>query len=152
MDNNDIMRRIRFALKLNDLQMVEIFGLADFVITEKTVISILKKEEDAEFKTCPDIMLDAFLDGFIIKKRGKTEDEKKENNTEKMSNNIVLKKLKIALNLKSEEIQGILMKEGVEVSKSELSAVMRRAGHRNYKECGDRYLRNFLKGLAEYIK
>lgn len=71
MDNNDIMRRIRFALKLNDLQMVEIFGLADFVITEKTVISILKKEEDAEFKTCPDIMLDAFLDGFIIKKEEK---------------------------------------------------------------------------------
>ena len=43
------------------------------------------------------------------------------------------------------------MKEGVEVSNSELSAVMRREGHRNYKPCGDRYLRNFLRGLAEYL-
>lgn len=151
MDNNDIMRRIRFALKLNDAQMVEIFGLADFVISEKIVIAILKKDDDAEFKKCPDVMLEAFLDGFIIKKRGKSEESKKEYSVEKMSNNVVFKKLKIALNLKSDEIQGILLKEGVEVSNSELSAVMRRAGHRNYKECGDRYLRNFLKGLADYL-
>ena len=150
MDNNDIMRRVRFALKLNDKQIVEICSLADFVVTEKTVISILKKEEDENFTPCSDNMLNAFLDGFIIKERGKSEDGPKEKTVEKMSNNVVLKKLKIALNLKSEEIQAILLKEGVEVSNSEISAVMRRVGHRNYKECGDRYLRNFLKGLAEY--
>ena len=150
MDNNDIMRRLRFALKLSDKQMVDIFGLADFVITEKTVISILKKDEDENFLKCTNDMLNSFLDGFIIQKRGKSDDAPKEKIAEKMSNNVVLKKLKIALNLKSEEIQAILLKEGVEVSNSEISAVMRRVGHRNYKECGDRYLRNFLKRLAEY--
>jgi uncharacterized protein YehS (DUF1456 family) len=150
MDNNDIMRRLRFALKLSDKQIVDIFGIANFVITEKSVISILKKEEDENFLKCTNDMLNAFLDGLIIQKRGKSDDTSKEKVIEEMSNNIVLKKLKIALNIKSEEIQAILLKEGVEVSNSEISAVMRRAGHRNYKECGDRYLRNFLKGLAEY--
>lgn len=151
MDNNDVLRRIRYAMKLNDSQMVEIFGLADIEVTEKMVISLLKKEEDKDFRQCTNHMMNGFLDGLIVKNRGKSEDNSKDEDEEKVTNNIVFKKLKIAFNLKSEEIQGILMKEGVEVSNSELSAVMRREGHRNYKPCGDRYLRNFLRGLAEYL-
>ena len=106
-------------------------------------------DEDIVYFKGKEIILSLFY-FYIIKERGKSEDGPKEKTVEKMSNNVVLKKLKIALNLKSEEIQAILLKEGVEVSNSEISAVMRRVGHRNYKECGDRYLRNFLKGLAEY--
>ena len=42
----------------------------------------------------------------------------------------------------------ILDDGGIAVSKGELGAIFRKPGHRNYKECGDRYARNFLKGLA----
>lgn len=98
-------------------------------------------------------MLDSFLNGLIIFKRGPQ--EKKPNQPENPVsirrnnvNNIVLKKLKIALALTAEEVLDILGLAGVKISKSELSAVLRKEGHKNYKECGDRYLRNFLKGLA----
>ena len=63
-------------------------------------------------------------------------------------NNILLKKMKIALSLTGEDMLDILKDTEVTISKSELSAVLRKEGHRNYKECGDRYARNFLKGLA----
>ena len=63
-------------------------------------------------------------------------------------NNLLLKKVKIALTLTNEDMLEILESAGVTVSKSELSAVLRKEGHRNYKPCGDRYARNFLKGLA----
>ena len=46
----------------------------------------------------------------------------------------------------------MLEDEGVFLSKSELSAVLRREGHRNYKVCGDRYIRNFLKALAKQYR
>lgn len=63
-------------------------------------------------------------------------------------NNVLFKKLKIALSLTSDDILDILDEAGVYLSNSELSAVLRKEGHRNYKECGDRYARNFLKGLT----
>jgi uncharacterized protein YehS (DUF1456 family) len=63
-------------------------------------------------------------------------------------NNVLLKKLKIALSLTSEDMLDILGKAGVVITKGELSAVLRKEGQKNYKECGDRYARNFLKGLS----
>ena len=59
----------------------------------------------------------------------------------------MLKKLKIALSLTSDDMLNLLDEAGVRVSKGELSAILRKEGHRNYKPCGDRYARNFLKGL-----
>jgi uncharacterized protein YehS (DUF1456 family) len=52
------------------------------------------------------------------------------------------------MELQEEDMLGILKQAGSPVSKSELSALFRKAGHKNYKECGDQFLRNFLKGLA----
>ncbi len=64
-----------------------------------------------------------------------------------MTNNDILKKLRIALELKDTDIIEILKLAGFETTKSELSAFFRNADHRNYKECGDQILRNFLNGL-----
>jgi uncharacterized protein YehS (DUF1456 family) len=66
----------------------------------------------------------------------------------KTVNNVMLKKIKIALSLTSKDMLDIFEASGSILSKSELSAVLRREEHRNYKECGDRYARNFLKGLT----
>ena len=66
----------------------------------------------------------------------------------KMLINILLKRVKIALALTSEDMLDILAAAGVIITKGELGAVLRKEGHRNYKVCGDRYARNFLKGLA----
>jgi len=64
-----------------------------------------------------------------------------------MNNNDVLKKLRIALNLKDTDIIDILRLAGFEISKAELSALFRKEDHKNYKECGDQILRRFLNGL-----
>ena len=64
-----------------------------------------------------------------------------------MTNNDILKKLRIALELKDTDIIEILKLAGFETTKSELSALFRNPDHRNYKECGDQILRNFLNGL-----
>lgn len=156
MDFNDVLRRLRYALNISDKKMAEIFLLAEYKIEEEKIKDMLKKDEEEGFLNCNEEILNKFLDGLILFKREnkneteeKSEEENENNKSDfKLTNNIILKKIKIALNLKSEDIIEILNLAGVKISKSELSAVLRREGHRNYKECGSRYLRNFLKGLT----
>ncbi len=157
MNNNDILIRLRYALDLKNAEMAEIFAHGDVDVTAKDVSHLLTKsvDEDPEHIACTNAMLDAFLNGLIITKRGKQEPKPGQPkrpplmiSDDKHRNNIVLKKLKIALTLTSDDILDILDDAGVYLSNSELSAVMRKEDHRNYKVCGDRYLRNFLKGLA----
>jgi uncharacterized protein YehS (DUF1456 family) len=100
-------------------------------------------------------MFDSFLNGFIIYKRGKQEPKPGQSNApEPVSpksanvNNLLLKKVKIALALTTEDMLDIFDLAGIRVSKGELSALLRKEGHKNYKECGDKFARNFLKGLA----
>jgi uncharacterized protein YehS (DUF1456 family) len=156
MTNNDILIRLRYALDIKDMDMVEIFKLGGIDTIKEEVQAMLKKVDDDENTehACSFPMLEAFLNGFIIFKRGKQELKPGQSETAVYSihsdnvNNMMLKKLKIALSLTSEDILEILEKADVTVSKGELSAVLRKEGQRNYKPCGDRYARNFLKGLA----
>ena len=163
MNNNDILIRLRYALDLKNTEMMDIFELGGVEVTIEEVRMLLKKSKDnyqdeAENvgnMECNNAMLDAFLNGFITFKRGKQDLKpgQAENPTLSITNNesvnnIILKKLKIALTLTSEEMLDILDEAGITVTKGELSAVLRKEGHKNYKECGDRYVRNFLKGLA----
>ena len=148
--NNDILRRLRYALDLSDVKMLEAFKLSGYEIDRESLLSFLKKEDEEGYAPCNDRIMRLFLDGFITLKRGAREEqpgkEKKAEN--RLSNNIILKKMRIALSLNSEDVLDILKLTDVSVSKSELSALFRRAGHKHYKECGDQFLRNFLKGLT----
>ena len=167
MDNNDILIRLRYALDIKNKDMIEIFKLGGMEFTKEEVLLILTKSKDDYYDEvdydddtaenegnikCDNVMLESFLNGFIIFKRGKQDPkpgqpERPAISNEKV-NNLVLKKLKIALELTSEDMLEILESAGVTVTKGELSALLRKEGHKNYKECGDRYARNFLKGLA----
>jgi uncharacterized protein YehS (DUF1456 family) len=146
MDNNDILRRLRYALELNDNSMIKIFGLADHEVTREQVSNWLKKEGDLDFMSCNDLLLATFLNGFIILKRGKREgvQPKPEKN---LNNNIILTKLKIALNLKAEDVLLILEFSDFVLSKHELSAFFRKKDHKHYRECKDQILRNFIQGV-----
>lgn len=157
MNNNDVLIRLRYALNLKDAEMAEIFKLGDYDMKTKEIPHVLTKsiEDDPAHIECSNAMLDAFLNGLIVQKRGKQEPRPGQPKrpplmitSDEHVNNIVLKKLKIALKLTSDDILDILDDAGVYLSNSELSAVMRKEDHRNYKVCGDRYIRNFLKGLA----
>ncbi|MCQ6276965.1 DUF1456 family protein [Bacillus sp. V3B] len=166
MNNNDILIRLRYALDIKDTDMVEVFKLGGIEVTKEEVLKMLTRSTDSydndsdladneENIKCDNIMLESFLNGLIIFKRGKQDPKPGQPKRPELSiknnesvNNILLKKLKIALALTSEDMLGILEEAGVMITKGELSAVLRKEGHRNYKVCGDRYARNFLKGLA----
>jgi uncharacterized protein YehS (DUF1456 family) len=161
MNNNDILVRLRYALDLRNAEMVEIFKLGGYDVTMEEVQKMLIKskatdgsidEDEENYIKCNHFMLESFLNGLIIFKRGKQESKPgqpemslKDNGS---VNNVLLKKVKIALALTSEDILDILEDAGVIVSKGELGALLRKEGHKNYVECGDKYARNFLKGLA----
>lgn len=67
-----------------------------------------------------------------------------------MSNNDVMKKLRVALSLRDDDIVEILKLVNFAITKTELSAIFRNEEHPNYKPCGDQFLRNFLNGLVIY--
>ncbi|WP_252504423.1 DUF1456 family protein [Sporosarcina sp. Marseille-Q4943] len=157
MNNNDRLIRLRYALDFSNTEMVDIFKLGGVEVTKEDVILLLTKSTDDETENeiqmkCTNQMLDSFLNGLIIYKRGKQDSKPGQPQgpaiTNESVNNILLKKVKIALALTSEDMLEILEDAGITISKGELSAVLRKEGHKNYKPCLDRYARNFLKGLA----
>jgi uncharacterized protein YehS (DUF1456 family) len=169
MDNNDILIRLRYALDFKDIDIKEIFSLGGIELSVEEVRKILIKSKDIhnEIKDikdnadpkeenikCSNGMLESFLNGLIIYKRGK-QDPRQDQPERPVGarepenpNNMMLKKLKIALSLTSDDILDIFEKTGVIPTKGELSALFRTKGHKNYKECGDKYARNFLRGLT----
>lgn len=146
MTNNDILRRVRYALDFNDQKMVDMFGLCDCVVSREQVSGWLKKEEDPAYEKCSDTQLAIFLNGLIIDRRGKREGLQPEPER-RLTNNMIFMKLKIALNLKAEDIIEIMSLANFRISKSELSAFFRKTDHRHYRNCQDQILRNFLQGI-----
>ena len=146
MTNNDILRRIRYIFDLNDSKMIELFGLADFEVTREQISDWMKKDDDPAFQKFNDVRLAIFLNGLIVDKRGK-KDGPQPKPEKRLSNNIIFRKLRIALNLKDEDILAVLDLAGVSMSKPELSAFFRKPDHKNYRECKDQVLRNFITGL-----
>ena len=145
MTNNDILRRIRYIFDLSDSSMIAIFGLADYQVTREQISDWLKKEEDPAYQKCNDTKFALFLNGLINDKRGKREGAQPAPE-KRLNNNIIFVKLKIALNLKAEDILEIMALANFPIGKHELSAFFRKPGHKHYRECQDQILRNFLKG------
>ena len=146
MTNNDIIRRVRYLFSFNDLKMIELFKLADFNVEKKELSDWLRKEEDPLLIEISDRELAIFLNGLIIEKRGKREGPQPEPE-DPLSNNMILKKLKIALDLKSDDILDLFALIDKKISKHELSAFFRKPNHKSYRHCMDQYLRNFLHAL-----
>jgi len=146
MTNNDVLRRIRYIFDYNDTTMIAIFELADHKVSREQISDWLKKDDDPTYKALTDTQLAIFLNGLINHKRGK-KDGPQPAPEKSLNNNIIFRKLKIALNLKEEDTLAILELANLRISKHELSAFFRRADHKHYRACKDQVLRNFLKGL-----
>ncbi len=148
MTNNDILRSVRYMLNLSDAKMVEIFALAQCDVPLADIQAWLKKDDDAAFRPCPDVLMGYFLNGLIFYRRGKSEDAPAPSIERKMTNNIFMRKLRIAFDLKTTDIPDVLKRVNFTVSQAEIGAIFRKPDHKNCRECGDQILRNFLKGLA----
>ena len=149
MINNDVLRSIRFMLDLGDAHIVEIAKLADpaLALDKAAVGSYLKKDGEEGYADCGDPVLSHFLDGLVLHRRGRNEALPPRPVEKRISNNLVLKKLRVAFELRDEDMHRAFADAGLAVSKPELSALFRQPAHRNYRACGDQMLRNFLRGL-----
>ena len=154
MTNNDILRRLRYALTISNDEMVEMFAKGNLAIDHAQLHGWLMKEaeegevQEAGYAACPDSALSQFLDGLIVTRRGVREDAPPQVVPNRINNNLILRKLRIALNFKEEDMLGTLKLANFNLSKSELSALFRSKDHKHYQDCGDQILRNFLLGLT----
>lgn len=146
MKYNDILRRIRYIFDYGDDKMISIFAKAGLEVSRAEVSEWLKKDDDPDFKPIMDKELAIFLDGLINDKRGK-KDGPQRPPEKRLNNNIIFRKLKIALNLQNEDVLAILKRAEVNISKHELSAFFRAPHQSQYRLCKDQILRNFLRGL-----
>ena len=146
MNNNDVLRRTRYTFNFDDSKMMAVFGLGGLEVTRAEISDWLKKDDDPDYQKCSDRQLASFLNGLIVDRRGKKDGPQPEPEKQ-LSNNIVFRKLKIALNLQADEVLSLVNQADFRISKHELSAFFRKPGHRHYRECKDQVLRNFLKGM-----
>ncbi|MGL5967893.1 MAG: DUF1456 family protein [Kluyvera sp.] len=148
MVSNDILRSVRYILKMNNNDLVRIFALGEVEVTAEQLAPWLRKEDEEGFVRCPDILLSRFLNGLIYEKRGRDESAPALAVERRINNNIMLKKLRIAFSLKTDDILAILTQQQFRIGMAEITAMMRAPEHKNFRECGDQFLRYFLRGLA----
>ena len=136
MIHNDVLRSLRYLLNVSDAAMVDIFRLGNHEVSRAEVVAFLETEDDEGYQACSDEALAHFLNGVIIYKRGKDEGRPPQPVELPVTNNTVLKKLRVAFELKDGDIVALLDRAGLKVSKTELGAFFRRPDHRNYRDCG----------------
>jgi uncharacterized protein YehS (DUF1456 family) len=146
MTNNDILRRLRYTFDFNDEQMINLFTLSGRETTREEISNWLKKDDDPEYKAIYDVDFAYFLNGLIIKNRG-LKGEELPKAEKRLNNNLVFRKLKIALHLKDDDILEVLALVDFRFSKHELSAFFRKPEQNQYRPCKDQILRNFIHGL-----
>jgi len=147
MTNNDILRRIRYAFDFNDSRMIALFAAAELEVTREQISAWLKRDDDPALVELPTPELATFLNGLINDRRGRREGPQPEPE-KRLNNNIVLRKLKIALDFKDDEIIKTIDLAGKKLGKAELSAFFRKPDHNKHRACLDQVLRNFLTGLS----
>lgn len=152
MINNDVLRSLRYMLDISDEQLTEIVELGGYAVSEEQIAAVLKKDDEPGFQPCSDELLAHALDGLVYFKRGKDDSRPAPALELPVSNNQVLKKLRVAFELKEDDIHAIMRSVDFVVSKPEMSALFRKAGTSNYRPCGDQFLRNFLKGLTQRLR
>jgi uncharacterized protein YehS (DUF1456 family) len=145
--NNDVIRSVRHMLNIGDAKIAEIIKLGGGFVTPIEMTAYLKSEDEPGFIECPQNTMDYFLNGLIYLKRGRDE-TRPPLQRDLPTNNVVMKKLRVAFALKDDDIISLMKNVGFDMGKSELSALFRKADHPNYRVCGDQVLRNFLKGLT----
>lgn len=154
MINNDVLRSIRYMLDFGDQHVVELAKLVDpaFPLEKADVQAFLRREDDPEYVECSDRVLAHVLDGLVIHCRGRNDNLPARPVEKRVTNNLVLKKLRVAFELKDVDLHDVFAAAGFPLSKPEMTALFRQPDHHNYRACGDQLLRNFLKGLTLRVR
>ncbi len=148
MTKNDTLRRLRYALNIDDAKVASIIAHTGRATTADEVTNWLKREDEDGYVEMKNTIFCRFLDGLIIEKRGPHPSGNAPEPLEFLSINEALKKLRIALELQEEGILAIFEKAEFGVTKAELGGFFRKEGHRNYRKAPEQVLRKFIHGLS----
>lgn len=176
MDNNETVRRVRWALSLDDESAARLMRLGGLDGADAArAAAWRRREEDEAAEPCPDAAVAALLDGLVRERRGpdpRAGAPAPTGAAARVDNNAVLKALKVALSLRGEDVAAIVgegaaaradaargeRRDGVParpapaLSAAEVGSLLRRPGTRNYRACGDQVLRRFLNGLGARLR
>lgn len=155
MTNNDLLRSLRFALNMRDRTLLTCFEEGGIRLTPDELAMLFAREGEPNFEPLTDALFGAFLEGLIVVGRGRREPkpgEERPSERPELTNNRILRALRIALELKDTDIVAIMEQSNTPISKTEVGALFRREDHRNYQPCGNQFLRNFLRGLATWYQ
>jgi uncharacterized protein YehS (DUF1456 family) len=152
MINNDVLRSVRFMLNIDDATVAAITAAGGLEVSTADVVAFLKREEEPGYADCSNRVMAHFLEGLIIRRRGRDESRPQRPVETAVTNNDILKKLRVAFELKEDDLLAIMRAASFPVSKPELSALFRNPSHANYRACGDQFLRNFLRGLSLRVR
>jgi uncharacterized protein YehS (DUF1456 family) len=154
MQTNDVLRRLRYALDSTEHQMAKLMNHRGEPVAARHVTNLLRAETHEEMVLCTPLELERYLDGLIIDRRGPPDPTRPPPPSlgNAMTNNDILKKLRIALKFTDVDMLRVLREGGLPMGKAELSALFRKRNHKHYRECGDQLLRNFLRGLAMELR
>ncbi len=147
---NEILYRIKKALNLTTEEMLKAYSLEEYTMKASHLEALLKRRLDNGFTVATYEELGVFLDGLVSLKRGPSPKKPNDDEAVELTNNLILKKLRIALELKEAEIEIIFGLVDLELSKQQLASLFRKEGHKNFKECSDELLFAFLAGLDEF--
>jgi uncharacterized protein YehS (DUF1456 family) len=150
MIHNDVLRSVRHMLNVHDDSLAAIVRLGGAHVTSDEITAYLKREEEPGYRACPNSVMASFLDGLIIHRRGPRDGPRPVE--AHVTNNTVLKKLRVAFELRDDDVVAMMTAAGFAVSKPEMNALFRAPGHPNYRACGDQFLRNFLKSLTARVR
>lgn len=146
--NNHVLRSLRNLLDADATQIAELARLSGSELEPVEVESLLLRPGEPGWQECSDEFLAHVLDGLIIHQRGQDDSRPPRPIETPVSNNMVLKKLRIAFELQEEDMHAILETADTTLSKQELSALFRKPDNKHYRPCSDELLEAFLEGLA----
>ena len=152
MTNNEVMISVRYTLEIKNKEVVEMIKAGGVELSVLDVVDIFKNEEEEGFAECPPETIHAFLDGLILARRGPNDGPAQISSTAQINNNMILRKLRVAFDMRDIDVVDTLDGVGFTVSKSGICALFRAPTHRHYMECGDQFLCIFLKGLTRHFR
>lgn len=147
---NDILFKIKTALSLDNETIIKAYTLVEYEMSQERLTDILKKRQDKGYAEATYEELGLFLDGLILLKRGKASTTKDEDEVFELTNNLILKKLRVALELKEAELIILFALAEVTITKRQIGSLFRKEGGKNFKACSDELLLSFLEGLDEF--
>ena len=135
---------------MSNSELIEAYSLVDYSMKNERLENILKRRQDQGYEEANYEELGIFLDGLVLLKRGASDRVSTIEEAVALSNNLIMKKLRVALELKEAELVIVFALAEITLTKRQIGALFRKEGTKNFKYASDELLMAFIEGLDEF--